>query len=80
MPISSGNASTSEALVGSIKSKEDIEISNMLYDPDIRGKLNFVDITSAEFIHFNQDIRSLCWHGQYSRNRKNVPDTSIGSD
>jgi len=27
------------------------EISKMLYDPDIKGRLNYIDIISAEFMH-----------------------------
>lgn len=52
MPISStDNVSTSEIVVGSLKSKQDVQMSKMLYDPDFRSKLNFVDIISAEFVH-----------------------------
>ena len=52
MPISStDDVSISEILVGSLKSKQDEQMSKMLYDPDVRRKLNFVDIISAEFVH-----------------------------
>ena len=42
---------SSETLIGSVKSKHDNHISKMLYDPDTRRKLNFVDINSAELVH-----------------------------
>ena len=45
------DVSISEILVGSLKSKQDEQMSKMLYDPDVRRKLNFVDIISAEFVH-----------------------------
>lgn len=44
-------ATSSEILVGSFKSKQDVQISKMLYDQDVRRKLNFIDILSAEFVH-----------------------------
>ena len=52
MPQCNSNvASSSEILVGSFKSKQDVQISRMLYDPDVRRKLSFIDIFSAEFVH-----------------------------
>lgn len=80
MPISSGNASTSEALVGSLKSKVDNEISNLLYDPDLRVKLNFVDITSAEFVHSIKTLGHYAGMASILEICKNVQDTSIGSE
>jgi hypothetical protein len=44
-------AASSETLIGSVKSKHDNHISKMLYDPDTRRKLNFVDVNSAELVH-----------------------------
>jgi hypothetical protein len=44
-------ASNSEILVGSFKSKQDVQIPKMLYEPDVRRKLNFIDVISAEFVH-----------------------------
>jgi hypothetical protein len=44
-------AATSETLIGSVKSKHDNHISKMLYDPDTRRQLNFVDVNSAEMVH-----------------------------
>lgn len=52
MPQCNSSVTTSsEILVGSFKSKQDVQISKMLYDQDVRRKLNFIDILSAEFVH-----------------------------
>lgn len=52
MPISTMSINpSSEILVGSFKSKYDTQMSKMLYEPDVKRKLNFVDIVSAEFVH-----------------------------
>jgi hypothetical protein len=59
MPIS--HEPSQEIIMGSLKSKQDSEISKMLYDPDIKGRLNYIDISSAEFMH---SIRVL---GHYTR-------------
>jgi hypothetical protein len=52
MPISTMSINpSSEILVGSFKSKYDTQMSKMLYEPDVKRKLNYVDIVSAEFVH-----------------------------
>lgn len=51
MPVTHELISPPEIIVGSLKSKQDPEISKMLYDPDIKGRLNYIDIISAEFMH-----------------------------
>jgi hypothetical protein len=51
-PIASGT----ETLVGSIRSKQDNTLAKMLYDPDGKKKVTFVDIYSAELSHV---IRTL---------------------
>jgi hypothetical protein len=61
MPISDDFISSPEIIMGSLKSKQDSEISKMLYDPDIKNRLNYIDIVSAEFLH---SIRVL---GHYTR-------------
>ncbi len=50
-----------ELIVGSLKSKQDPEISNMLFDADVKAKISYIDIVSAEFLH---SIRIL---GQYAQ-------------
>ena len=51
LPLSAITAAGSETLIGSVKSKHDNHISKMLFDPDTRLKLNFVDVNSAELVH-----------------------------
>lgn len=45
-----------ETLVGSARSKQDNNLAKMLYDPDGRRKVTFVDVNSAELAHV---IRTL---------------------
>ena len=51
LPMSTITTAGSETLIGSVKSKHDNHISKMLYDPDTRSRLKFVDINSAELVH-----------------------------
>jgi hypothetical protein len=51
LPMSPIAGTGSETLIGSVKSKQDNNLSKMLYDPDTRRKLNFMDINSAELAH-----------------------------
>jgi hypothetical protein len=61
VPLSQEINTTPELIVGSSKSRHDLEISKMLSDPDLKSKISFIDITSAEFLH---SIRIL---GQYAQ-------------
>jgi hypothetical protein len=61
VPLSQEINATPELIVGSSKSRHDLEISKMLSDPDLKSKISFIDITSAEFLH---SIRIL---GQYAQ-------------
>lgn len=74
-------ASSSEILVGSFKSKQDIQIPKMLYEPDVRRKLNFIDIISAEFVHSIKTLEhytsvasvlEICKHVQNSEIRSEL--------
>jgi hypothetical protein len=56
MPASLLSAAGSETLVGSVRSKQDGNLSKMLHDPDGRRKVTFVDVNSAELAHV---IRTL---------------------
>lgn len=56
MPASLLSATGSETLVGSVRSKQDGNLSKMLQDPDSRRKVSFVDVNSAELAHV---IRTL---------------------
>jgi hypothetical protein len=51
LPMSTITTAGSETLIGSVKAKPDNHISKMLYDPDTRRRLKFVDINSAELVH-----------------------------
>ena len=51
LPMSTITTASSETLIGSVKAKPDNHISKMLYDPDTRRRLKFVDINSAELVH-----------------------------
>jgi hypothetical protein len=51
LPMSPIAGTGSEMLIGSVKSKQDNNLSTMLYDPDTRRKLKFMDINSAELAH-----------------------------
>ena len=51
LPMSTITTAGSETLIGSVKAKHDNHISKMLYDPDTRRRLKFVDINSAELVH-----------------------------
>lgn len=56
MPASLLSATGSETLVGSVRSKQDGNLTKMLHDPDSRRKVSFVDVNSAELAHV---IRTL---------------------
>jgi hypothetical protein len=51
LPMSSIAGSSSETLIGAAKSKQDNLLAKMLYEPDTRRKLSFVDVNSAELVH-----------------------------
>ena len=80
VPLSQEINTTPELIVGSSKSRHDLEISKMLSDPDLKSKISFIDITSAEFLH---SIRIL---GQYAQMAsileicKNFRDTNNKSE
>jgi hypothetical protein len=81
MPISStDDLSTSEILVGSLKSKQDGQMSKMLYDPDVRSKLNFVDIISAEFVHAIKILGNYTGMASVLEICKRVQDIDVSSE
>jgi hypothetical protein len=51
MPITAGSILAHELLIGSMKSENDVQISRIMNDPDLFGKLTYIDIISAEFFH-----------------------------
>jgi hypothetical protein len=79
LPISS-IAASSETLIGSVKSKHDNHISKMLYDPDTRRKLNFVDINSAELVHIIKTLSHYSGMASILEICKKATDSNISSE
>jgi len=73
-------ASSSEILVGSFKSKQDVQIPKMLYEPDVRRKLNFIDIISAEFVHSIKTLEHYTSVASVLEISKHVHDSEISSE
>lgn len=79
LPMSS-IATSSETLIGSIKSKHDNHISKMLHDPVARRKLNFVDINSAELIHVIKTLSHYSGMASILEICKKAADSNIRSE
>jgi hypothetical protein len=73
-------ASSSEILVGSFKSKQDVQIPKMLYEPDVRRKLNFIDIISAEFVHSIKTLEHYTSVASVLEICKHVHNSEISSE
>ena len=73
-------AASSETLIGSFKSKHDNHISKMLYDPDTRRKLNFVDINSAELVHVIKTLSHYSGMASILEICKKATDSNIRSE
>jgi hypothetical protein len=73
-------AASSETLIGSFKSKHDNHISKMLYDPDTRRKLNFVDINSAELVHIIKTLSHYSGMASILEICKKATDSNILSE
>jgi hypothetical protein len=80
MPISQELTSSPEIIVGSLDSKQDGEISKMLYDPDIKRRLNYIDIISAEFMHSIHILEHYTHMASVLEICKNLKDTNIKSE
>ena len=81
MPQCNANAaSSSEILVGSFKSKQDVQIPKMLYEPDVRRKLNFIDIVSAEFVHSIKTLEHYTSVASVLEICKHVHNSEISSE
>src|SRR5919205_245239 len=81
MPINTDAIMGPGTLIGSLKSRQDTQITNMLYDPDMHDKLNYVNVISAEFIHSIKvlghytgmaSILEICKHGRDTNIRREV--------
>jgi hypothetical protein len=73
-------AASSETLIGSVKSKHDNHISKMLYDPDTRRKLNFVDVNSAELVHIIKTLSHYSGMASILEICKKATDSDIRSE
>lgn len=81
LPMSSIAGTGSETLIGSVKSKQDNNLSKMLYDPDARRKLKFMDINSAELAHVIKTLSHYSGMASILEICKKATDNSnIGSD
>jgi hypothetical protein len=80
MPINQELFSSPEIIVGALKSKQDAEISKMLYDPDIRGRINYIDIISAEFMHSIRILGHYAHMASVLEICKNFKDINIKSE
>jgi hypothetical protein len=81
LPMSSIAGTGSETLIGSVKSKQDNNLSKMLDDPDTRRKLKFMDINSAELAHVIKTLSHYSGMASILEICKKATDNSnIGSD
>jgi hypothetical protein len=80
LPISTFTGAGSETLVGSVKSKQDNQLSKMLYDPDTRRKLSFVDVNSAELAHVIKTLSHYSGMASILEICKKAADSNIGSE
>lgn len=80
LPISTFTSAGSETLVGSVKSKQDGHLSKMLYDPDTRRKLSFVDVNSAELSHVIKTLSHYSGMASILEICKKAADSNIGSE
>jgi hypothetical protein len=81
MPINGPytSSSTSEILIGSLKSKPDAQMSKMLYEQDVTHKVNFVDIVSAEFVYSIKILRHYTSMASVLEICKHVQDSEMSS-
>jgi hypothetical protein len=82
LPMSPLAGTGSETLIGSVKSKQDNNLSKMLYDPDTRPKLKFMDINSAELAHVIKTLSHYSGMASILEICKKATDSSsnIGSE
>jgi len=80
LPMSTFTAAGSETLVGSVKSKQDAHLLKMLYEPDTRRKLGFVDVSSAELAHVIKTLSHYSGMASILEICKKAADSNIGSE
>lgn len=80
IPLTSGPISGTETLVGSVKARQDGQLTKLLYDPDIRSRLNFVDIVSAELVYSIKTLGLYAGMASILEICKHVRDSSVGGE
>ena len=80
LPMSTLTNVGSETLIGSVKSKQDNALSKMLFEPDTRRKLNFVDVNSAELAHVIKTLSHYSGMASILEICKRASDSHIGSE
>jgi hypothetical protein len=77
MPVSSVGGPR-EAIVGSAKAKQDNHLSKMLYDPDSRQKVSFVDVNSAELSYVIRILSHYTGMASILEICKKATDSNVG--
>lgn len=67
-----------EAVIGSAKAKHDNHLSKMLYDPDTRQKVSFVDVSSAELSYVIRILSHYAGVASILEICKKATDSNIG--
>jgi hypothetical protein len=80
MPINAPLNVGHETLIGSLKSKHDTYLSKMLHGSDLLGKLNFVDIASAELVHSINILEHYSGMAGVLEICKNAHDATVSSE
>ena len=80
LPMSTFSGTGSETMIGSVKSKQDAHLSKMLYEPDTRRKLSFVDVNSAELLHVIKTLSHYSGMASILEICKKAADSNIGSE
>lgn len=69
-----------ELVIGSAKSKQDNNLSKMLYDPDTRQKVSFVDLNSAELSYVIRILSHYAGMASILEICKRATDGNVGSE
>lgn len=80
LPMSSIAGSSSETLIGAAKSKQDNLLAKMLYEPDTRRKLSFVDVNSAELVHVIKTLSHYSGMASILEICKKATDASVAGE
>lgn len=80
LPMSTLTSAGSEMLIGSVKTKQDNALTKMLFEPDTRRKLGFVDVNSAELTHVIKTLSHYSGMASILEICKKAADANIGSE